>query len=158
MTGIPVSNSQVMSTYEKVKQQLPTLTNLDTFLAAQQMGITQLTVAYCASLVDNNSARALFFPGFDFGAAISTAFNTDMKRDQIIEPLLQHLLADELPRTGNTDAKLLHQADPEDLRLELSQLIDSMTNCGGSCGANRTLTTVKATCSAALGSAVMLLQ
>lgn len=158
LTGVPTTNTQVATTYAAVKQQLPTLTNLDTFLAAQQMGITQLTVAYCSSLVDSASARGLFFPGFDFSAAVSTAFNTDLKRDQIIEPLLQSLLANELPRTGNTDAPLSHQANPDALRLELNQLIDNMTNCGGSCGSNRTLTTVKATCAASLGSAVMLLQ
>ena len=158
MTGISSTNAQVADTYEKVKQQLPTLTNLDGFLAAQQMGITQLTVAYCDSLVDNAGARASFFPGFDFGAAIGTAFNSSTKRDQIIEPLLQSLLADELPVSGGADAKLDHQADPADLRLELDQLITSMTNCGGACGSDRTLTTVKATCAAALGSAVMLLQ
>src|SRR5690606_14103961 len=94
LTGISPTNGQVASTYAAVKQQLPTLTNLDTFLAAQQMGITQLTVAYCSSLVDSASARGLAFPGFDFTAPIGTAFNTDLKRSRIIEPLLQRLLAD----------------------------------------------------------------
>lgn len=158
MTGVATTNGQVADTYEKVKQQLPTLTNLDGFLAAQQMGITQLTVAYCSALVDSSSARASFFPGFNFGASISTAFDNSTKRDQIIEPLLAKLLANEIPNTSGPDSKLADQADPDELRLELNQLITNMTNCGGSCDANRTLTTVKATCSAALGSSVMLLQ
>ena len=89
MTGIPATTALVASTYEKVKQQLPTLTNLDSFLAAQQMGITQLTVAYCNALVGNNgganAARAAVFPGFDFSTSAQTAFNTSTKRDQIIE-------------------------------------------------------------------------
>jgi len=54
MTGIPTTHILVANTYEKVKQQLPTLTNLDGFLAAQQMGITQLTVAYCNAVVGNS--------------------------------------------------------------------------------------------------------
>lgn len=166
MTGIPATNTLVASTYEKVKQQLPTLTNLDGFLAAQQMGITQLTVAYCNAVVGNssaaNTARAALFPGFDFSAAANVAFNTPEKRDLIIEPLLTRLLAnevaDEVADGANPHSQLDGQADPAELRLELNQLIDNMTSCGSGCAADRTLTTVKATCAASLGSAVMLLQ
>ncbi len=162
MTGIAATNAQVVSTYEKVKQQLPTLTNLDGFLAAQQMGITQLTVAYCNALVGNsaaaNPARDAMFPGFDFAAAANIAFNSDTKRSQIIEPLLSRLHANEVADGANPHSKLDGQADPAEVRLELNQLIDNMTSCGSGCAADRTLTTVKATCAATLGSAVMLLQ
>lgn len=162
MTGIVATTPLVANTYEKVKQQLPTLTNLDGFLAAQQMGITQLTVAYCNALVGSsgtaNPARAAFFPGFDFNAAATVAFNSDVKRAQIIEPLLSRLHANEVADGMNPHSKLTHQADPAELRLELNQLIDNMISCGSGCAADRTLTTVKATCAATLGSAVMLLQ
>lgn len=162
MTGIAATNAQVVSTYEKVKQQLPTLTNLDGFLAAQQMGITQLTVAYCNALVGSsaaaNPARSAMFPGFDFSAAANVAFNSDTKRSQIIEPLLARLHANEVADGANPHSKLDGQADPAELRLELNQLIDNMTSCGSGCAADRTLTTVKATCAATFGSAVMLLQ
>lgn len=162
MTGISTTNTLVANTYEKVRQQLPTLTNLDGFLAAQQMGITQLTVAYCNAVVGNSSAanpaRAALFPGFDFSAAANVAFNTSEKRDLIIEPLLKRLLASELADGANPHHPLTGQADPAELRLELNQLIDNMTSCGSGCAADRTLTTVKATCAASLGSAVMLLQ
>jgi hypothetical protein len=153
----------VSDTYEKVKQQLPTLTNLDGFLAAHQMGVTQLTVSYCNALVGTSSAansmRDNFFSGFNFAAAPASAFNST-GRSQIIEPLLQRLLADELPNSSGPDSPLATQADPTALRLELNQLIDGMTTCVGTnnCSSDRTLTTVKATCAAALGSAVMLLQ
>lgn len=158
LTGVSQSNASVKVTYGKVQQQLPTLANLDGFLAAQQMGVTQLTVAYCNALVGNSSApyqlRDNYFSGFNFGAPASTAFNTT-GRSQIIEPLLRSLLAAEI--SGNA---LNTQANPALLRTELNGLIDTMTACASnnSCAADRTLTTVKAVCSAALGSAVMLLQ
>ncbi len=159
MTGVAQTSSSVMDTYTKVKQQLPALTNLDSFLAAQQMGITQLTVAYCNALVDSSSLRASFFPGFDFSAGVATAFNSSTKRDQIIEPLLSKLIANEQPDGSNPDSALSTQAAPAKLRLELNQLIDGMvSSCGSDCSANRTLTSVKASCAAAMGSAVMLLQ
>jgi hypothetical protein len=163
MTGVATTDSQVKTTYDKVKQQLPTLTNLDGFLAAHQMGITQLTVAYCNSLVGSSSApnslRDNYFSGFNFAAAPASAFNSS-GRSQIIEPLLQRLLAHEVSNSSGPASPLANQADPAALRLELNQLIDGMTSCiaTNNCTSERTLTTVKATCAAALGSAVMLLQ
>ncbi|HWV14772.1 MAG TPA: LamG domain-containing protein [Cellvibrio sp.] len=163
LTGVPQTNASVVATYNKVQQQLPTLANLDGFLAAQQMGITQLTVAYCNALVGNSSAantlRDNYFVGFNFAAPAATAFDTN-GRNQIIEPLLKHLLAHEVGHTGaQTASKLSNQPDPAELRSELNGLIDVMTRCTNTntCASDRTLTTVKAACAAAMGSAVMLL-
>jgi hypothetical protein len=159
MTGVPQTNTAVTTTYVKVQQQLPTLPNFDGFLAAQQMGITQLVVAYCNALVGNSSAanslRDNYFAGFDFTAPASNAFSPT-GRSQVIEPLLNRLLAHEIVHPGIPTSALSTQADPAELRAELNQLISVMTSCGGSCKSDRTLTTVKATCSAALGGAVML--
>jgi len=158
LTGVSISNLAVANTYQKVQQQLPTLANLDGFLAAQQMGITQLTVAYCNALVNDSTLRSSYFVGFPFGASVGTAFDTT-GRNQIIEPLLKHLLAHEIVQSGGKPTIALGtQANPALLRAELNQLINKMTSCGSSCKSDQTLTTVKATCSAALGSAVMLLQ
>lgn len=156
LTGVPHTEPGVAATYAKVQQQLPTLPNIDGFLAAHQMGITQLTVAYCNALVNDTGRRAGYFSGFNFSAPASSAFNAG-GRSQIIEPLLKNLLARELP-SGAGSSALNNQADPDEIRLELNQLIDRMTACGGSCASNRTPTVVKATCAAALGGAVMLLQ
>lgn len=160
---IPQTNAGVSATYLKVQQQLPTAANLDGFLAAQQMGVTQLTVAYCNALVGgstgSNTARDAYFPGFNFAASANTSFDTN-GRNQIIEPILKHLLAHEVGQVGGGVAtSLATQADPAELRLELNQLIDVMTSCKNtnSCAADRSLTTVKAACSAAFGSAAMLL-
>lgn len=153
LTGVPQTQAGVAQTYTTVQQQLPTLPNLEGFLAAHQMGITQLAVAYCNALVNDTSRRSAYFPGFNFAAPANTAFN-ETGRAQIIEPLLKNLLAHEI----NNGGALSNQADPGLIRGHLNQLIDRMTACGGSCGDDRTGTVVKATCSAALGSAVMLLQ
>ncbi len=155
LTGVPHTQTGVAATYEKVQQQLPTLAAMEGFLAAHQMGVTQLTVAYCNALVNDTGRRAGYFPGFNFGAPASSAFGGS-GRNQIIEPLLKNLLAHEIPFGSQTGA-LSTQADPDAIRLELNQLIDRMIACGGNCTADRTPTTVKAVCAAALGGAVMLL-
>jgi hypothetical protein len=112
-------------------------------------------VAYCNALVNDTSLRTSYFSGFNFGAGAGTAFDAT-GRSQIIDPLLKNLLASDIASGG----ALSNQANPAEIRAELNQLIDRMTNCAASnsCSSNRTATTVKATCAAAMGSAVMLLQ
>lgn len=174
LTSVPTTNAKVKSTYAKVQQQLPSLANLDGFLAAQQMGITQLSVAYCNELVNDSALRTAYFPGFPFTAPAATAFDT-AGRNGIIEPLLAHLLAHEVSQPDPLDphappvapAKLDNQADPAELRAELNSLIGKMTQCVGNNNCppepsdplkTLTLTTVKAACAASMSSAVMLVQ
>ncbi len=155
ITGVSSANSNVASTYETVKQQLPTVESINGFLAAHQMATTQLAVKYCSELVgelgETNTARSQFFPNFNFSASVESAFDT-AGRQNIIGPLQDHLLL---------NSGLASQPDPLDMALELNSLIDIMrASCPGSCSSepDRTLKIVKATCAAAVGSAAMLLQ
>lgn len=160
---IEVPSTAVKDTYIKVEQQLPTSTTFNGFLAAHQMGITQLTVAYCSALVNDNNLRADFFPGFDFNASPGTAFSST-GRGQIINPLLSKLLADEVMNTSGSPSKLSNQPDligasPDEPGSQdiLNELIDKMTiNCTQNAAC--TQTTVKAVCAASMSSAVMSLQ
>ncbi len=159
-TGVSRAHPAVMDTWEKVKQQLPVESDVRGFLAAQQMGITQLAVKYCSTLVDDEAARANYFPGFNFSATANDAFSTDAKRAQIIDPLLENLLGRPITwpaAMGGHTVQLASAPDESAVREELNSLIDKMTACGGSCGADRTTTTVKATCAAAMGSAMILI-
>ncbi|RYY77141.1 MAG: LamG domain-containing protein [Gammaproteobacteria bacterium] len=151
LTGVPTSNPAVYTVYQKVQQQLPTLANLDGFLAAQQMGITQLAVSYCNALVSDPTSRDQYFgSGFPFTAPVAAVFPADSaNRDQIINPLLNRLFA---------NGSVSSQPTAAEMKTVLNALITNMANCSGNACNNRTLTTVKATCSAAFGSAAMLLQ
>lgn len=147
LTTVPATTTAVATTYQNVQQQLPTVPNMEGFLAAHQMGVTQLTVSYCNALVSDTGRRSTFFPGFNFSAAPGTAFSTT-GRSQIIEPLLAKLLAHDIG-----GSKLENQADPDELRLELNQLIDRLLS-----GGTGTTQVAMATCAAAFGGAVMLLK
>jgi hypothetical protein len=146
MTGIPVTEPAVNSTYNTVKQQLPTVTDIEGFLGSHQMGITQLAIQYCDALVRDTSARAAFFPGFNFGTSYTTAFDS-AGRAQVIDPLLANLVGNNIT-TQPTNATI---------EGELNGLIDTLTVCSENCG-GRTETIVKASCAAVLGSAVTLIQ
>ena len=87
MTGVPTTQAQVKATYDAVYQALPVSTGIEGFLSSQQMGITQLAISYCSALVEDTSKRATFFPGFNFSAGVSTAFDSGAKQNQIIDPL-----------------------------------------------------------------------
>ncbi|WP_299594278.1 LamG domain-containing protein [uncultured Microbulbifer sp.] len=159
-TGVSSAHPDVIDTWEKVQQQLPVEADIRGFLAAQQMGITQLAVKYCSTLVNDTGARTAYFPGFDFSASAANAFDTDAKRAQIIDPLLDKLLGRPIAwpaSVGGHSAQLASAPDESTVREELDGLIDTMTACGGSCSAERTATTVKATCAAAMGSAMILI-
>ncbi len=155
VTHVSPTQSDVADTFETVKQQLPTVENIEGFLSAHQMAVSQLAIQYCGALVDNQGTvnRTVYFPGFNFGTSAATAFDNSTKRDQILDPLL-----DEMMGTG-----LASQPDTADIKDELNNLMTRLTACatGGSPTCNttgRTADIVKASCAAVLGSAVMLVQ
>lgn len=148
ITGVSMVESGVQTTYETIKQQLPSVESVEGFLSSHQVAIAQLSIEYCNALVENASLRDSFFPGFDFSATAQQAFDTTGERDLLINPLLNRALG----------INLATQPDPAAVKSELNNLIDTLTACGGSCAADRTLTVAKATCAATIGSAAMLLQ
>ena len=86
LTGIPTSNSTVFATYTNLKQQLPSTENINAFVPANIIGISQLAFEYCNQLVeDTEGNRTTYFHdqnfanpalgNFDFASNVSTAFN-----------------------------------------------------------------------------------
>ena len=162
VTGVPRNQVDVGSVFLAVKQQLPTVENIEGFLSAHQMAVAQLAIEYCSALVDNNGQilRNDYFQdsaginSFNFSETADTAFDSLAKRDLVILPLLDKIIG-----TGLTT-----QPDPGSAELELDKLIDilgSTTACPPQPSCNTLLRTeqvVKATCAAALGSAAMLIQ
>ncbi len=148
MTGVSRSNAAVADTYGRVRQQLPTLENIEGFVSAHQVGLAQLAIEYCNELVEDNVLRSSFFPGMNFGAPAGQAFDTQAERDLVINPLVARAVG-----TG-----IQSQPDQAEVQAELNGLITRLASCGGSCAADRTETIVKASCAAVLGGASTLVQ
>ena len=144
ITGIPITNSSVASTYEAVHQALPISPAVEGFISSQQMAVTQLAIQYCDELIRDQSLRADFFPGFDFNADVSSAFSNS---SLVIDPLLERGI-------GN----IATQPDHAIVGSELDALITRLSSCGGSCESDRTERVVKGACAAVLGSAALLIQ
>lgn len=143
-----VSRGVVRSTFNTIKQQLPTVERIDGFLAAHQVAVSQLAIEYCSALVEDTTLRASYFPGFSFSAPASSAFDTAAERDLVIDPLLNRVMG----------SGLSSQPAAAEVKTELENLITRLTACGNGCAADRTEAVVKAVCSATVGSAVMLVQ
>ncbi len=150
LSTVPMTNPAVMTTFTTVRQQLPTVETASAFLSSHQSGVMQLAVTYCTALVGDSGLRATFFSGFDFGADYATAFG-GAGREVVIDSLMQSLLAHDIDIGEGVMASLESSPEPVDLEIELSDLIDDMA-------ASDTQTTVIATCAAAFGSALMLVQ
>ncbi|HWN06640.1 MAG TPA: LamG domain-containing protein [Steroidobacteraceae bacterium] len=149
MTGIATTNPNVAETYNRVREQLPTVENIEGFLASHQVGAAQLAIEYCNELVDDVGLRATYFPGFNFNATAASAFDTPAERAQITGPL----------RTRAVGTGLTTQPDAAEISAEVDSLMGILTSsCGGACAADRTRVIVKAACSAVIGSASTLLQ
>jgi hypothetical protein len=149
ITGVSMAQVDVSNTYQAVKQALPALTDINTFVSSQQMAVTQLAIEYCNALVNDTTLRQNFFPGFDFNDSVNAAFVSGDK-SLITTPLYE--------KTMNTI--LVNQPTSNEVEIELSDLIDRLIGCEAtnSCLADRTEIVVKAVCAAAIGNAGMLIQ
>jgi hypothetical protein len=142
ITGVPQTDANVKSTYALVQQQLPVIPSIDAFLASHQIGITQLAIQYCDSLVESNLASS-FFPGLNLNATPSVAFSNP---SLVTAPLV----------ASGLGLNLTSQPLPGDVQTELNSLIGNLSTCGGGvCPANRTRTITKAACAAVLGSSAV---
>jgi hypothetical protein len=147
LTGVSAQNPGVKATYETVKQALPTVESIDTFVSGHPVAVAQLSIQYCNALVDDSAARAAYFPGFDFGAPPATAF-APTGRSIVLDALVGRMM----------HVGLGTEPQSTEVRADLDALITRLSACGASCPAGRTPTIVKATCAALLGSAVTLVQ
>lgn len=146
LTGVGVNNATVKATYLELLQQLPGTNDPYGFVSAQQVGIARLSLEYCDQMVENVGLRNGFFGvgTFDFTATGDVAFDTQTKRDAIINPLVDKMLG----------LSLNNQPDQTDVRPVLNTLIDELTTgcTAATCPASFTRNAVKGVCSAVLSS------
>jgi len=156
ITGVPMSNTSIVATYDQIRQSLPTVEDVEAFLSSHQMAIAQLSILYCAALIDDLTLRVNTFPGFPFTSDVATAYPAS--QDLLLDPLLDRVLGTAANFIGT-------QPDRTAAKTELEQLINGipidanrpgLANGGGD--QVRTRTIAKSTCAALLGSAAMLVQ
>ncbi len=158
VTGVDPDTIDVDMTYQELRQSLPAVEDVNTFLSSHQVAIAQLAISYCNALVESPQA-ATYFPGFNFNAAPGTAFG-GANRDLLVNPLITKIV-------GNTPAgpQIATQPTFATVYQELADndaggpsgrpadLIDRLI-----AGGSNTRSIAKGVCAATLGSAVTLVQ
>jgi hypothetical protein len=149
VTGVSINDPNVKATYALVEQQLPTVPDINSFVAAQQVGVAQLAIQYCDSLVESNLAAG-FFPGLNLSAPPATAF---ADTSALINPLL----------ANGVGTNIATQPAASDVTAELNSLVTTLINCSPTdptctTTAARTKTITKAACATVLGSGALLIK
>ncbi len=157
VTGVDANQVDVDMTYQELRQSLPAVEDINTFLSSHQVAIAQLAIEYCNALINDTTARASYFPGFNFGAAPATAFG-GANRDLFVDPLIANIIGN-----GRTGPQIASQPAFTTVYDELAaaagdgnrpdNLVDRLIAGGSS-----TEAISKGVCAATLGSAATLVQ
>jgi concanavalin A-like lectin/glucanase superfamily protein len=143
LTGVPTSNANVVSTYQAVQQQLPAIPTLESFSAANQVGVAQLAIQYCNTAVDTPALQSQLF-GFSLSP---TQFTTQAGTNAVTSALAQRVLG-----SGLTSAPAASSVTNE--LSTLIGLLCTTNSCTTTAGTNAV---AAAACATALGSANMLI-
>jgi hypothetical protein len=142
LTGVSTTNSAVSATYLTVQQQLPTVPTLEGFSSADQVGIAQLAIQYCNTMVNTPSLASQMFPGVTFSASL---FASQSGINSVSSALAARVVG---------SGQLQSQPAASTVSNELNKLIGTL--CTGSSPCNNTarvLAVTSAACAAAMGSA-----
>ena len=157
VTGVDPNQVDVDMTFQELRQSLPAVEDINTFLSSHQVAVAQLAIEYCNVLINDTAARTTYFPGFDFDAAPATAFG-GTNRNLFVDPLIANIVGNS--RTGT---QITTQPSFDTVYFELAaavtdgnrpdNLIDRLLAGGSS-----TQAISKGVCAATLGSAATLIQ
>jgi hypothetical protein len=151
MTTVPITTPEVQTLYQSVNQSLPATPNLQGYVASDQMAVAQLAIGYCDALVSSQALATPYFPGFNFSAAPSTAFNA-AGMTALITPLINNMLTPNL----SSGQSLATQPSVASVTTEVTNLVNKLVPTVPANAAG-TAAIVKGACAAVAGSAAMLI-
>jgi len=86
------TGAHVDETYQELRQSLPAVEDINTFLSSHQVAIAQLAIQYCDAAIGTNAApnpdaENIVWTSFDFDQAAATAFSV-ANRSKFVDPLI----------------------------------------------------------------------
>ena len=147
ITGVPTTNANVTTTYQAVQQQLPAGPTLEGYSSANQVGVAQLAVQYCNTMMNTPNLQAQMFPGVNFNNA--SLFSTPAGISSVTGPLAAAAVGNgaltSMPAAGTVST-------------ELNNLIGVLCSGSSPCTSTaRVQAVTSAACAAALGNADVLI-
>jgi hypothetical protein len=164
VTGVDPLSGDIPTTYDQLMQQLPSSTDMRSFVSANQVGIAKLGIEYCDSLIGTSDPgtqglRDAFFgaaTGFGWDQPPATAFATPADVDLITDPLLDQIMGAGM----RGDVMGLPARDQVEVLLD-QLVIDLSATCGGTgdpaCDGDYTKSIVKGLCTAVIASGPMMI-
>jgi len=150
LTGVPITNAAVVTTYQSVQQQLPPISTIEAYSSANQVGVAQLAVQYCNQLMSpsNTALQTKIFGSVNFnnpslfpGGASS-----------VTTPLANLVVGASTLPSGS--GPLASQPAASTVSTELNNLIGILCSGSSPCtSAARVQAVTIAACAAALGNA-----
>ncbi len=144
-------------TYQELRQSLPAVEDINTFLSSHQVGVAQLAIAYCDAFIGSDASPGPAdsdpsFPAGFFSAPAATSFSA-ANRGGYITPLIDRIMGTGLatqPAFADVNAELATFTAAGGRPDNLAQrLLD---------GGSDTRAIAKGVCAAALGNATTLIQ
>jgi len=151
ITGVPITDVNVASTFANIQQSLPSVPTVDAFSASNQQAVAQLAIVFCSEMVNNSTLIAQFFPGLDVAQPAGTYFATQSNVNLVINPLLSKAQI-----VDGHGVQIPSQPTVAAVTTELNALIAELS--AGQNQAGRTAAVTTAACAAVLGSAAVELQ
>ena len=154
----PPGTFPVEETYQELRQSLPAVADVNTFLSSHQVAIAQLAIEYCNALIEGPTAGT-YFPGLDFDGAPATVLAAGPTgRDLLVDPLIANIVGHTStgPQIGTQPAfATVHEelATFSASGNRPDNLVDRLI-----AGGSNTRSISKGVCAATLGSAVTLMQ
>ena len=146
LTGVPKNNTTVNTTYQSVQQQLPNLVTLEGYSAANQVGLAQLAIQYCNTMVNTPQYASVVLPGITLnGSTYATQGGISA---------VSTALATRVVGSGN----LTTSPAASQVAGELNNLIPALCSTSA-CNGNpaRVMAVTAAACAAAFGNAAMMI-
>ena len=148
-------------TFQELRQSLPAVSDINTFLSSHQVAIAQLAIAYCDAMIGNNGSpnpnAATKFPGFNFGAAPGTAFSAG-NRGVYVNKLINDIMGTGLASQPSLAVVYGELASTSGNGVRPDNLIDRLLNPPLGAVASDTRAISKGVCATMLGSATTLIQ
>jgi hypothetical protein len=152
-------------TYRELRQSLPAVEDINTFLSSHQVAIAQLAIAYCDALVNvdgDPTGTGTMFPGFRFDDPNTVAFSI-ATRNLFVDPLIDRIMGTGLgsqPARAEVYSELASYQDigtgrPDNL---IDRLLNPPPVDGVPSVPSDTRGIAKGVCAAMLGNATTLIQ
>jgi hypothetical protein len=158
LTGIPTSNTSVVSIYQAVQQQLPSINTLEAYSSAAQVGVAQLAVQYCQEVV---TAPAMVFPGVSFSSSTYSGVTATTANSYGVMQYTASgqavTVINDLAALAVGNGSLTHQPALSTVTTELTNLVGNLCSSSACNSTARVSAVTVGACAAALGNADVLI-